>query len=240
MQSQSVVARLDKVVDEYCRRVRYFKEPMTEGRARMFVMQHRLNNRHRNSVLKLRVAANCPDWDTRLSIIGACAQEIIADHEHGHGKPHWVILEELGTFIGMKLKDIRAAKPIDSTLTAWAAWDGLMSNRHWLEGIVGNTCAERTNVPGYGEGVMKKHGWFGLERHRWGKLFNLSNEKLDFFELHEEADIEHSDMGWNAIARFAKELKMEDAVVEACRRNLLAWEHYLDGIARAGDALDAR
>ncbi|HYM17615.1 MAG TPA: iron-containing redox enzyme family protein [Micropepsaceae bacterium] len=240
MPSQSVVARLDKVVDEYCRRVRWFKEPMTEGRARMFVMQHRLNNRHRNSVLKLRVAANCPDWDTRLSIIGACAQEIIADHEHGHGKPHWAILEELGTFIGMKLKDIRAAKPIDSTLTAWAAWDGLMSNRHWLEGIVGNTCAERTNVPGYGEGVMKKHGWFGLERHRWGKLFNLTNEQLDFFELHEQADIEHSDMGWNAIARFAKELKMEDAVVEACRRNLLGWELYLNGIARAGDALDVK
>ena len=240
MPSQSVIGRLDKVVDDYCRRVRWFKEPMTAGRARMFVLQHRLNNRHRNSVLKIRVASNCPDWDTRLSIVGACTQEIIADHEHGHGKPHWAILEELGTFIGMKLKDIRAAKPIDSTAIAWAAWDGLMSNRHWLEGIVGNTCAERTNVPGYGEGVMKKSGWFGLERHRWGKLFNLANEKLDFFELHEEADIEHSDMGWNAIARYAKELKMEDQVVEACRKNLLVWELYLDGIAKAGDALDGR
>jgi len=100
----------------------------------------------------------------------------------------------------------RAAKPTDSTRLAWLAWDSLMSNRHWLEGIVANTCAERANVPGYGEGVMRAKGWFGLERVRWGELFKLSNEKLDFFELHEEADIEHSDMGWQAIARFAREL----------------------------------
>jgi pyrroloquinoline quinone (PQQ) biosynthesis protein C len=232
-----VIRRLDEVVDDFCRRTRFFNEPMTKGRARMFVYQHRLNTRQRNSVLKLKVATNCPDWDTRLRIIGACSEEIIADHEHGHGKAHWQILEELGIHIGMKRAAIRAAKPIDSTEIAWAAWEGLMANRHWLEGIVGNTCAERANVPGYGQGVMRERGWFGLERKRWARLFKLDNEKLDFFELHEEADIVHSNMGWNAIARFARELRMEDAVVEACRRNLLVWELYLNGIAAAGDAL---
>lgn len=233
----AVIRRLNSVVDDFCRRTRFFKEPMTKGRARMFVLQHRLNTRQRNSVLKLKVATNCPDWDMRLRIIGACSEEIIADHEHGHGKAHWQILEELGTHIGMKRADIRAAKPLPTTQIAWAAWEGLMANRHWLEGIVANTCAERANVPGYGQGVMKKHGWFGLERKRWGRLFQLPNEKLDFFELHEAADIAHSDMGWNAIARFAKDLHMEDAVVQACRTNLLVWEMYLNGIADAGDAL---
>jgi hypothetical protein len=57
--------------------------------------------------------------------------------------------------------------------------------------------------------------------------------------LHEQADIEHSDMGWQTIARFARELHMEDGVVEACRRNLLVWELYLDGIAAAGDRMKA-
>jgi pyrroloquinoline quinone (PQQ) biosynthesis protein C len=191
----------------------------------MFVMQHRQNTRQRNSVLKLKVAANCPDWDTRLAIIGACTQEVIADHEHGHGKAHWQILEELGTHIGMRLNDIRAATPINTTQIAWAAWEG---------------CAERANVPGYGEGVMRETGWFGLERKRWGALFKLSEEQLDFFELHEAADVEHSDMGWRTIARFARELHMEDTVVEACRKNLLVWELYLNGIAVAGDALDRK
>jgi pyrroloquinoline quinone (PQQ) biosynthesis protein C len=130
--------------------------------------------------------------------------------------------------------------PIDTTQIAWAAWEGLMANRHWLEGIVANTCAERANVPGYGDGLMRAHGWFGLERHRWGELFKLSNEQLDFFELHEQADIEHSDMGWQTIAKFSRDLHMEDAVVEACRKNLLVWELYLNGIAAAGDELDRK
>ena len=43
-----------------------------------------------------------------------------------------------------------------------------------------------------------------------------------------------------AIARFARELRMEDAVVEACRKNLLVWELYLNGIAAAGDRLDGK
>src|SRR4051794_29367826 len=111
----NVTRRLDSVVDDFCRRTRFFKEPMTGGRAKMFVMQHRQNTRQRNSVLKLKVATNCPDWETRLQIIAACTQEVIADHEHGHGKAHWQILEELGTHIGMSIAEIRAATPIDST-----------------------------------------------------------------------------------------------------------------------------
>src|SRR5256885_17049860 len=81
---------------------------------------------------------------------------------------------------------------------------------------------------------MRKHGWFGLERHRWGNLFKLSGDDLEFFELHEKADIEHSDAGWRAVERFAKRLHMEDAVVAACEKNLQVWEMYLDGIGEAG------
>jgi pyrroloquinoline-quinone synthase len=142
--------------------------------------------------------------------------------------------------IGLSRKTIQAASPIPSTQLAWSAWEGLMANRHWLEGIVANTCAERANVPGYGTGTMKKHGWFGLERERWGKLFGLADGELEFFELHEKADIAHSNAGWRAVERFAKKLHMEDAVVAACQRNLEVWEMYLDGIGAAGDAFGER
>ena len=232
----SVVARMDRVVDDFARRCRWFREPLSKPRARMFVLQHRLNTRQRNSVLKLKVATNCPDWDTRMRIIQACSEEVIADHAHGGGRPHWQILEDLGVRIGMQRPEIRKATPLASTELAWAAWEGLMANRHWLEGIVANTCAERINAPGYGSGLFRKHGWFGIERLRWGKLFGLAGDELEFFELHTEADIEHSDTGWRAVENFARQLRMEDAVVKACERNLYVWEHYLDGIAAAGDA----
>ena len=232
----TVIARMDKVVNEFVARCRWFHEPMTKGRARMFALQHRLNTRQRNSVLKLKVATNCPDWDTRMRILQACSEEVIADHAHGGGRPHWAILEDLGVRIGLKRREIQKAAPLPSTQLCWAAWDGLMANKHWLEGIVANTCAERVNVPGYGTGQFKKKGWFGIERERWGRLFKLDDEALDFFELHTEADIEHSDTGWRAVERFAKELRMADAVVAACERNLYVWETYLNGIAAAGDA----
>src|SRR5262249_13938636 len=128
--------------------------------------------------------------------------------------------EDLGVRIGLSRKAIRAAQPVPTTQIAWNAWDGLMASRHWLEGIVANTCAERANVPGYGTGIMKKHGWFGLERDRWRKLFRLSNDDLEFFGLHEAADTAHSNAGWRAVERFAKKLHMEEAVVAACEKNL--------------------
>lgn len=235
-----VIKRLDREVHEFCDSCRFFHEPFNEGRAKMFVYQHRLNTRQRNSVLKLKVATNTPDWDLKLGIIHACTEEIIADDEHGGGRPHWAILEELGTHIGMTLDDIRAAKPLDSTRLAWLAWEALMGNRHWLEGLVANTCAERANIPGYGSGPTKPNGWFGLERKRWGEVFRIPNNKLEFFELHEEADIVHSDLGWNAVAEHAERLHMADAVVEACRINLKVWEHYLNGIGDAGDKLNEK
>jgi pyrroloquinoline quinone (PQQ) biosynthesis protein C len=231
-----VVARMDRAVNAFVARCRWFHEPMTRGRARMFALQHRLNTRQRNSVLKLKVAANCSDWETRIRIIRACSEEVIADHAHGGGRPHWQILEDLGVKIGLKRTEMQKAEPLPSTELAWAAWEGLMANRHWLEGIVANTCAERINVPGYGTGAFRRHGWFGLERRRWGRLFDLSGDELEFFELHTEADIEHSDTGWRAVEKFARKLRMEDAAVAACERNLHVWEHYLNGMAAAGDA----
>jgi pyrroloquinoline quinone (PQQ) biosynthesis protein C len=236
--ARAVIRRLDEAVDDFVTRTRFFREPLTRGRGQMFVLQHRQNTRQRNSVLKLRVATNCPDWETRLRIIAACSEEVIADHAHGGGRPHWAILEDLGTRIGLTRAAMRKAPLLASTQLCWLSWEALMSNRHWLEGLIANTCAERTNVPGYGSGLMRQRGWFGLERRRWARLFKLSDAELDFFELHEEADIEHSDLGWHTAARYAEELGLIDQVVKACRLNLLVWERYLDGIAAGGDALD--
>jgi pyrroloquinoline quinone (PQQ) biosynthesis protein C len=235
MNSEVILRKLDTVVDAHSRRGRLYNEETTPARARMFVKQHRMNTRQRNSVLKLRVATNCPDWDTRLGIIKACSQEIVADHEFAGGKPHWQVLEELGTHVGLTVDEIRAATPLATTRIAWAAWDGLMSHRHWLEGIVANSCAERINLPGYGIGAVREKGWSAVERERWARLFGLSNEQLEFWSVHEQADIEHSNLGWQAVARFAEQYRMEEEVVQACEINLQVWELYFNGIAEAAE-----
>jgi pyrroloquinoline quinone (PQQ) biosynthesis protein C len=230
---------LDKVLDDFCNRTRYIHEPYNVGRAYMFAYQHRLNTRHRNSVLKLKVATNTPDWDIRLRILGACYEELVKDDEFGGGLPHWLLLENVGVAAGMSRAKMRAAKPLATTQLAWNAWMGVMANCHWLEGLLANVVSERTNLRGYGKGLFRKHGWLGIERLRWKKTFPwLTDEELTFFKIHNEADEIHSDLGWNSLAKYARELKMEDRLLDMADQNLRVWELYLNGIGDAGDELD--
>ncbi len=238
MTAKAVLQKLDEVVDRYCKSNRFQNEDIIPGRARTFVKQHRLNTRQRNSVLKLRVATNVPDWDTKLKIIKACSQEIIADNEFGHGRPHWQILEDMGVAIGMDREDIRRATPLTTTEVAWNAWSGLMSSKHWLEGIIANACAERANVPGYGRGANREHGNSWVQRRNWQKRFNLTDAQVEFWAVHEEADIEHSNLAWEAVAEHAERLHMAEDVVHACEVNLAVWELYWHGICDTGDQLD--
>ena len=163
MSREETIGRLDEAVDDFVKRTRIFSEDITLGRAQMFVLQHRQNTRYRNSVLKLRVATNCPVWDIKLGILEACSEEIIADHEYGDGRPHWKIVEDLGVDLGLEREAIVNSELLPSTRLSWLAWEALMSNRHWLEGLIANTCAERTNVPGYGVGEIRDKGWFGVD-----------------------------------------------------------------------------
>ena len=239
--SQSVIERLDAEVSAFVSRCLIFKEDAwTKNRCRMWVYQHRLNSRHRNSVLKLKTATNCPIWDIKLDIIHACSQEINADDEFGGGEPHWKILEDLGVRIGMERDQIQEVIPTPTTQLCWDAWAGLMSNCHWLLGLIANTCAERVNVPGYGNGLTKETGWNAVVAIKWMEIWNLSKEDVRFFTLHTEADLEHSELGWRTIAEYAEKLHLVDEVVESCRRSLVVWETYFNGICHSGDALDIR
>jgi len=201
----------------------------------MFALQHRLNTRQRNSVLKLKVATNCSDWDTRLRIIQACSEEVIADHEHGGGRPHWKILEDLGLRIGLKRRALQDARPLPSTELAWAAWEGLMANRHWLEGIVANTCAERINVPatagGSSEGTAgsASSGCAGESCSAVGRRARV----LRAAHRGRHRALEHRLARGGEIRQEAAHGRRRG---ESLREQPVRVEHYLNGIAAAGDA----
>ena len=130
------------------------------------------------------------------------------------------------------------ATPSAATQLSWDAWSGLMTNSHWLLGLIGNTCSERVNVPGYGTGGTKELGWFGDVRGIWQEIYELEDADVNFFKLHTEADLEHSELGWGNVAKYAEDLNLEDEVIEACRRNLVVWENYFNGICHLGDTFD--
>ena len=159
-------------------------------------------------------------------------------NEFGGGDPHWKILEVLGVRIGMDRDEIQNAIPTPTTQMCWDAWNGLMSNCHWLLGLIANTCAERHNVPGYGAGLTKEMGWNAMVGTKWMKIFDLAREDVKFFNIHTEADLEHSELGWRTIAEYAEGLNLVDDVVDSCCRNLVVWETYFNGICHLGDAMD--
>jgi pyrroloquinoline quinone (PQQ) biosynthesis protein C len=139
----------------------------------------------------------------------------------------------------MRRDEIENAVPLPTTEIAWAAWEGLMANKHWLEGVVANACAERANVPGYGIGASRELGMAGAQRPQWKKLFNLTDDQVEFWEMHSAADLEHSDIAWKAVAEHAERLNMEDDVLHALDVNLRVWELYFNGICDAGDRAGA-
>jgi hypothetical protein len=51
-------------------------------------------------------------------------------------------------------------------------------------------------------------------------------------------DREYSSLGWEAVARYAEELRIVEAALQAARDALHIWSHYFNGIAVAGDPLD--
>ena len=61
--------------------------------------------------------------------------------------------------------------------------------------------------------------------------------------MREERGVREGDHVADACACNGEQLdvvRMEDAVVAACERNLQVWEMYLDGIGAAGDGLRGR
>ena len=79
--------------------------------------------------------------------------------------------------------------------------------------------------------------WFGTRA--LGKIVFSKRRSTGVLSIHGPADIEHSNLGWGNVAKYARQIRLEDNVVRACRDNLVVWEAYLNGIAAAGDLEDA-
>ena len=73
-----------------------------------------------------------------------------------------------------------------------------------------------------------------------GPVVPYKRRSAKFFQIHGPAAIEHSNLDWGNVAKFAEHLAMEDNVVRTCRENLVVWEAYLNAIAAAGDDEDIK
>ena len=96
----------------------------------------------------------------------------------------------------------------------------------FIEGAAATNLAAEGQVPG-------AFGPFAraLERH-----YGCTPEQVAFWDVHEQADREHSAVGDHVVVRLATTPALQNAVRRAVARSLDTWWGFFDGIAGAIDA----
>jgi pyrroloquinoline quinone (PQQ) biosynthesis protein C len=60
--------------------------------------------------------------------------------------------------------------------------------------------------------------------------YGLSREAVEFWDVHEMADAEHSEVGDNIVVRHATDAATQARVRDALQHSLDAWWQFFDGI----------
>ena len=76
-------------------------------------------------------------------------------------------------------------------------------------------------------------GAFGPMARRLQQNYGLSREAVEFWDIHEMADAEHSDVGDNIVVRHATDAATQARVRDALQHSLDAWWQFFDGIQAA-------
>ena len=79
-------------------------------------------------------------------------------------------------------------------------------------------------------------GAFGPFARALEKHYGLSREAVSFWDVHEIADQEHSDVGDHIVVSFADTPELQEKVRRAVQTSLERWWGFFDGIQAAIDA----
>ena len=92
-----------------------------------------------------------------------------------------------------------------------------------MEGAAAINLASEGQVPGAFAPLAR-----ALEKH-----YGLTREQVAFWDIHEQADSEHSDVGSNIVIRFASSEEVRSHALAALNQSLAKWWHFFDGIERS-------
>jgi pyrroloquinoline-quinone synthase len=141
-------------------------------------------------------------------------------------EPHPELFIRLGTGLGMKREEMTEAKPLASTAALIDWFELSTKDRSFAEGIAAINVAAEGQVPGN----------FAPFARALEKNFGLKPEQVAFFDVHEIADRDHSDVGDHVLSH-AHLTKEEQAKVRAAaERSVDLWWQFFDGMERAAGA----
>lgn len=167
-----------------------------------------LHSRCYNSVERLKLAESLYEEETGL-ISGSA--------------PHPELFIRLGTGLGMKREEMIEAKPLPSTASLIDWFELSTKDRSFAEGIAAINVAAEGQVPGNFAPFAR-----ALEKH-----YGLNKEQVAFFDVHEIADRDHSDVGDHVLSHAILTDAEQVLVRGAAERSVDLWWQFFDGMERA-------
>jgi len=167
----------------------------------------------------------CPDAGERVELAESLYEEETG-RISGCNVSHPELFLRFGAAVGVPRDAMVQGVPLPAT-AALIDWFERSTRQHaFIEGAAATNLAAEGQVPG-------AFGPFAraLERH-----YGCTRDDVAFWDVHEQADREHSAIGDHIVVRLATTPELRTKVREAVARSLELWWRFFDGIAGAIDA----
>lgn len=164
--------------------------------------------------------SRCPDLAERVKLA-----ESIYEEETGRlsgSKAHPELFLDFAAACGVSRAEMLATEPLPSTAALIHWFEFATKILSFYEGVAAiNLAAEGQVVGAFGPFAR------ALQKH-----YGLDEAAVAFWDVHEIADAEHSDVGDHIVVRFATTAERQEAIRKAVHTSLAMWTQFFDGMDR--------
>jgi len=162
--------------------------------------------------------SRCPDLGERVKLAESLYEEVTG--RRSGSKPHPELFLDFAAGVGVSRADMLAAAPLPSTVALIHWFEYATKILPFHEGVAAINLAAEGQVPGA----------FGPFARALEKHYGLSASAVAFWDIHELADAEHSNVGDHIVVRYANTADRQEAIRRAVRTSLAMWWQFFDGM----------
>lgn len=162
--------------------------------------------------------SRCLDLEERRKLA-----ESVYEEETGKlsgSKPHPELFLDFAAGLGLRRDEMLAAEPLPSTAALIHWFEYSTKILPFLEGVAAiNLAAEGQVVGAFGSFAR------ALQKH-----YGLSEQAVAFWDVHELADAEHSDVGDHIVVKHATTDALQERIRRVVRTSLGIWWQFFEGM----------
>jgi pyrroloquinoline-quinone synthase len=166
--------------------------------------------------------AGCPFAAERVKLAESLYEEETG-RLSGCNVSHPELFIRFGEAAGAPRNEMVDGTPLPATAALIDWFERSTKDRTFIEGAAATNLAAEGQVP----------GTFGPFARALEARYGMTSEQVAFWDVHEEADRDHSDIGDHVVVRFATTPELQAKVRAAVEGSLALWWAFFDGIEAA-------